>query len=229
MATEAIASGVDTSGFAYTQGATTNTATAAGAPTEAHKGQPAEVVIPSDKLSERLKEERSKGSKTAEQELLKRLGFDSADAAMAKLKAWQAIEESQLSEQDKMKRTLDELAPKAARAAELEKVVEDMAATELANLPEGLRKSIEALDTDPAGILALISTFRENGVIRAMTAVSPQITPATTTAPPAGAPRSTSEPNKFEVHQQMLASGKVLQAGIYHQMHRYEIEKSRPA
>jgi hypothetical protein len=105
-----------------------------------------------------------------EKRLLKALGVEKLEdvkGAFAKLKD---IENANLTATERMKKQLEELTPKAARADALLPIVEMHAKLEFDRLPPALQKYVQSIaGDDPAARLRAINAARESGVFDALT------------------------------------------------------------
>ncbi len=179
-------------------------------------------------MKERLDETRS----ATEKALLKKLGYESVSAAEKANKAFKDWQDGQLNEQQKLAKQVEEMRPAAERVKVLEERYAAVVARQMASLPESIRKAIEAAAEGPEATARLIDAFEASGAIemaRKAAGPPPIVPPGATTAPPAGAPRSTAPRTKWDEFQERLASGSQIAADIFYQTNRHEIERSRPA
>ena len=192
-------------------------------PQETPKG-PAVVTLKSDELAKRLAEAKASALK----ETLKSLGYEDVSSLQARLQAAKAVEDAQLTEQERAKKELDELRPMATRASELIDRVQRMAEMELKSLPESLRNVVEQLSDDPEDRLDMIMKFRENGVLDALSVKQPDIRPPANSGPPANAPKQGQERSAYDRFVELEASNPLL-AGAFYNLNKREVERSRPS
>ncbi len=161
-----------------------------------------------EQFAARLKAEREAGLKAT----LTALGVDSVDTAKAKLEALAKAEQAQLTEQQRLQKQLEELAPLAAKAKSYEATIAATLAAEESALPEAKRALLALAPESPAERLAWLAKAKAQGLFADAAAVAAQ--PATTraggTAPapkqptPAKAPK---DMNQAELAEYMRSLG----------------------
>lgn len=192
---------------------------------------PAKVEMTSDALTARLAEERAKGSAAARAALLKDLGIEDAKDGKALLAAAKAKADAELSEAQRLAKTIEELTPKAKRAEALEKQLEALVAVQFDALPEGTRAAIdEVAQGNAEERLRMIGVFRKAGFIDAPAPPAAEKTklPAATTSP-ASPPKAGTAQTKYDEWQAFVTAGRQTAADLFFQYNRSAIEKSRPA
>jgi hypothetical protein len=158
----------------------------------------------------RLKAERDAGLKAA----LATIGVDSLDTAKAKLEALAKAEQAQLTEQQRLAKQLEELAPLAAKAKAYEATIAATLEAEEKALPEGKRSLLALAPESPAERLAWLAKAKATGLFAEAgpAAVQPVTTRAGGTAPapkqptPAKAPKDMT-PAEFEEYKRSLFGG----------------------
>lgn len=205
------------------------TPVAAPAPAPAPSG-PAPVSMTSEQLASRLREAES----SAQKKFLKDLGFDKPADLKAVLKLAKDQAESDLSDNEKLKRQVAELEPKAAKVEALEAWKIAAVDEQFAALPEATRVSIdEDAKGDPDERLRLMRLARKWGVLNppAPTTKEPPPAPApkppATTAPPPNAPPSKSAPTKWDEYKAREKKN-AMQASIFYSSHKHAILASKP-
>src|SRR5262249_35745071 len=118
-------------------------------------GDDAIVKLTPAQLKQRLDETRS----SAESALLKSLGYESKAAAERASKAFKEWQESQLSEQQKLTKRVEELTPHAERAPALEALANKLVASRLASLPEKLQEVIKSRAQGVEEMVELLDMF----------------------------------------------------------------------
>lgn len=150
-------------------------------------------------LPDRLKQAEN----SAVAKLLNGLGVDKPEALKAQLDKLRALEESQLSESEKVAKRIAELEPQAKRAEQLEGAVKLYADREFQSLSEPQRNAVTAIaGNDPASILKTIESLRPTW-FQAAPATAPAAPPASTSAAPpppaaAGGVSETDHKSRFE-------------------------------
>lgn len=149
------------------------------------------VEMTPEKLRERLEEERTKAAAKAKQEaesaFLKALGVTNVDEAKAKIEAQKKLEEEKLSELQRRDKAIEDLKPKAERAATLEQVVKRQADAALASLTDVQRAAVQRLaGDDPVKVWDAIEVLAPTWA-KAETA-APAATPQPVAPAPAPAP-----------------------------------------
>lgn len=135
-----------------------------------------------EQFAARLKAEREAGQRAA----LGVLGVDSLDVAKARLEAQKQAELATLTEQQRLAKQLEELAPVAARAKAYEQTIAQTLASEESAIPEGKRGLLALAPIEPADRLAWLSKAKAAGLFSggaAAGAVAPVTTRAGGTAP----------------------------------------------
>lgn len=136
-----------------------------------------------DQFNARLAAEREAGLKTA----LAAIGAESLDAAKARLAKAQQIEQSQLTEQERVIAKLKELEPKASRASELEVAVQQFLKSTEESIPESKRALLDLAPTEHTARLNWIANARAKGLFSEAAPSAPQ-QPANTRAGHGAAP-----------------------------------------
>ncbi len=192
------------------------------------EAEPAEVKMPSEAFKKRL-DEQSESTKRA---MLKKYGFESEAALERRLKALKDIEESQLSEQEKLKKRVEELEPAAQRAKDLEERYAKQITKQVEALPDNLKKIVSERADGPEEIEALLEIFAEAGMLNASAASTAGAvsTGGATTAPSAKAPKQGDTPSKYDEWKKLDSNPatRVL-GGLFYNNHAAEIERDRPA
>jgi hypothetical protein len=197
-------------------------AATAAADTSAQKPEP--VGITSEQLKGRLDEERAKGRNA----VLKELGFEKYSDLQTALKLAKEMQDSQLSEREKLEQQIKELSPRAKRAEKYEKLLASVIAEQFSALPENVRTAIdEQAKEDPEERLRLMSVMKAAGLIGQAANSNAQKGPATTAPPGAPAPRPVR--SKWDEHQGLLKAGRLAQADIFYAANALDIQRSRPA
>lgn len=211
------------------------------APAPAQAAAPAPLAQDQAKLVENAEafNARLEAAKAAgERSLLKTLGVSSQDEIKAQMLELRQLKESQMSEQERIKKQLDELTPRAKRAEELEVVLGLYAEQQFAELPKEMQGFIaKVAGDDPAARLRAIATARAEGLLKpsapAAPAAAPEAprapNPATTMAPPGPAPVSSAAgPTPYEQWAKLKEEGKNVLAARYRMMNEKAIEASKP-
>lgn len=150
-------------------------------------------------LPERLEQAR----RAAVADVLKGLGVDKPEALKAQLDKLKALEESQLSDAEKVAKRIADLEPRAKRADQLEGAVKVYADREFGSLNEQQRDAVTAIaGDDPANILKTIESLRPTW-FQQTTAPAAVAAPASTSAAPpppaaAGGVSETDHKSRFE-------------------------------
>ncbi len=158
----------------------------------------------------RLKAERDAGLKAA----LSSLNVDSIDTAKARLEALAKAEQAQLTEQQRLQKQLEELAPLAAKAKAYEATIAATLAAEESALPEAKRSLLALAPESPAERLAWLAKAKAQGLFAdaASAAAQPATTRAGGTAPapsqptPAKAPKDMTT-TEVEAYKRQLFGG----------------------
>lgn len=129
-----------------------------------------------EQFAARLKAEREAGLKAT----LTALGVDSVDTAKARLEALAKAEQAQLTEQQRLQKQLEELAPLAAKAKAYEATIAATLEAEEKALPEAKRALLALAPESPAERLAWLAKAKATGLFADAAAVAAQ--PATTRA-----------------------------------------------
>jgi len=146
----------------------------------------AKVEMTSDELKRRLDQSRA----SALADFIKGLGVTDEAALKAAVNDHKRLELEKMSDLEKRDAQIKDLAPKAARAAELEAIVKAVAEEQAAGLTDTMRAAVDQLaGDDPARRIAAIKAFRS--ALPAAPLVAPAPTPV---APPAAAPKPPIQP-----------------------------------
>lgn len=197
---------------------------------------PAPIGITSEQLKSRLDETREK----TRADVLKELGFGSLAEGKKSLDALKKLQDSQLSEQEKLAKQLDEYRGIASRYEGHSKLFASMVENEIAKLPDTARAAIDEQSSDnPDERYRLLNFMRRVGVVAsAQPAAGAQPQP-TQPVPPAPAPRPVSagavppaprgaQPrSKFEEWQDK-SRGNQVAGDLFYQLNMTEIERTRP-
>ncbi|HEY3498042.1 MAG TPA: hypothetical protein VGK73_25260 [Polyangiaceae bacterium] len=186
----------------------------------------AKVEMTSEQLNERLAEAQS----AAVRKLLKQHGFSKDEDLGAALKKLKDAEQATLTEQEKLKKQLDELSPKAKRTEALETQFSALVDEQFKALPENVQKAVDSeAEGDPEARLILMRVLRAAGLgsMPAPATTTPAVTPPATAAP-SPAPAPSGAPTKFQEWESMRARNSTL-GDIFYQTHQREIERTRPA
>lgn len=205
-----------------------------GAIPSAQPSQPADVVsMPSSALKSRLDEERAK----ARGAVLKELGFEKVADVQAILKAAKDRQDAELSEVERLKKQLGEVAPKVDRLTVLEQRYAAMVEERFASLPESVRTAIDDVASGNAEErMRMIEVFRKSGLLGAQqpsapsAPATPPVAPVPTPArngatPPAPPPAGTR--SKYDEFRALDAKSPMA-AAIFYAANKREIEASRP-
>ena len=187
----------------------------------------AEVQLTSAQLKSRLDETRT----AAESALLKRLGFESGEAADAFLKSAKAMQQAQMSEQEKLAARVKELEPLALEAATYKTHFAAMVETQFAALPDAAKTAIDAsAKGDPARRAELMTVMRAAGLLNGSPATpTPAPAPANAGAGQGAPPKPTNAQTPFDQWSALVAAGKQTHADIFYQANAPAINASRPA
>lgn len=187
------------------------------------------VKLSPAQMKQRLDETRGSERKA----MLKEFGFESIEAGKRALQALKELQDSQLTEQQKIvkerdeyKKQADSLRPKAERtAAKLAALVN----AQFDALPEAQRNAIDKVaEGDPDKRLELIEVFRAAGALGQATATEhPAVPKPLSTAAPTNAPRPGGARTKFDDWQDMAGRNQVA-GDLFYQNNMHEIERSRP-
>ena len=132
-----------------------------------------------------------RAAKTANADMLKDLGADSADAVKAQLEELAELKKAQLSDQERATAERDELKGRADRAEVLEKSMAGYATKELSGLSEPQMAAVKAIaGEDPTKILSTIESLRPTWAAAAPP-VDPPADPPPAADPPAAPPATT--------------------------------------
>lgn len=196
------------------------------APAPPAAGEPAEVRMTSDALKARLADERAKERKS----WLKEHGFADEEAFKSHLKVSKELADAKLSEDERVKKQLKELEPKAARADLLEARMKKDVETRFAALPEDVQKRIDAeADGDwekRDAFMRVLGPAASAGATAATEKPKAAAPANTTTAPPA--PPNTTAPTAFEKYQELQKTDP-MGASIFFSCNQLEIQRTTPA
>lgn len=188
---------------------------------------PARLDMTSDQLAARLDETRS----SARTSVLKEFGFESVADGKKALAALKSFQESQMSEQEKLAAKLKDTETLAARGSTYEKLFKGLVDEQFASLPEAARKAIE----EQAGESVeerykLMSFMRKVGASPTAAngeSAGPNVVKPANAAATAPAPKGSPARTKFDEWSDLQKS-KPAMAGAFYQVHRVEIERTRP-
>lgn len=196
-------------------------------PALAAQPAPANVSMTSEQFKTRLDDTRN----TTRESVLKELGFNSLSEGKKALDALKKFQESQMSEQEKIAKTIEELRPKAEATEKAQAKYAAAVEREFNRLPDNVREAIdEQAKGDPDTREMLMSIFAKVGASAPAQATtgtasaSPRPASAAATAP---APKSAAVKTRFEEFKDLQAKNRVM-AGLFYNLHRIEIEKGRP-
>jgi hypothetical protein len=178
--------------------------------------------------SEQLKKRLDEASASAQRKYLKSLGFEKDDDLSAALKRLKETDDASKTEHERLKTQLDELSPKAARAAQLEEQIAAIAEEQFKGFPENIQDAIDEIaDGDAEDRMTLMSLLRKVGVGAATAAPVSTVTPPAN-ASPSPAPPASGAPTKFQEWESMKTRSPML-GDIFYQQNQREIERTRPA
>lgn len=166
----------------------------------------------------------------AERDVLKQLGFADVKDAKAKLASLKALEQASMTEQQKTAALIEELKPKAERAAVLEAQMRDLVDVQFKALPAQVQAAVQKHAGDnPEKRLEMIRILADAGALTgtAVPAV-PQIPPPVNDAPPGGNPRPTAPQTAFDKFEAIRKEHGQVAADLFYSAHRLQIEASRP-
>lgn len=171
-------------------------------------------------LPKRLEQAKS----SAQSELLKTLGFASAEDVKAQLEELAKFKESQLTEQERVAKRLAELEPQAQRTVQLEETLGQYAARELSTLTESQSEAVkEIAGEDPSLVLRTIERLKPTWA-SAEPAKPPEAPPAKTTAQASGPPDTGHQsPVDHAAEYRRLKTTNPFAAASYLRTHRSEI------
>lgn len=148
----------------------------------------------------RLKSERDAGLKAA----LSSLNVDSIDTAKARLEALAKAEQAQLTEQQRLAKQIEELAPIAAKAKAYEAMIASTLEAEEKALPESKRALLALAPDSPAERLAWLAKAKTAGLFADTIAAAAVAQPATTRA--GGTAPSPKQPTPAKAPKDMTAA-----------------------
>lgn len=182
-----------------------------------------------------LPDRLAKAKTTGRTELLNELGFPDIEAAKTAQAEAKALKEASLTDAEKMKLRLQELEPRAARAAALETRLKSIADSQFAALSEQQQGVVDAVaQGDTEKRLELISVLAAAGASpppaapppEPATPPAPQTPPPANTAPPGAPPVPAPTRTKFEEYQ---AIQNPMAKALFLRINKREIDASRPA
>jgi hypothetical protein len=188
--------------------------------------KPAEISMTNEAFNRRLAEERASHEKT----LLKNLGTETFDAAKARIDAATKLEQSALSETEKLNLRIKELEPFQASAERIGARFKAQVEAEFTKLPAAAQAAIdEHAKGDAEKRFDLIDLMRKSGALDAFTKSSepPKPPPLSNGGPPPAPPPSGAQ-TAFQKFESMKASSPLM-ADIFYQSNSREIERTRPA
>jgi len=204
-------------------------ATPAAAPAAVPAFEPAKapIGITSDQLAQRLEETR----RTAEAATLKGLGFETREQADAYLKSAKALQQAQMSEQEKLAARVKELEPLAQQAETYRAHFAAVVETQFAALPDAAKTAIDAsAKGDPAKRAELMNVMRAAGLLNGSPAAPPPApAPANAGAGQGAPPKPTNAQTPYDQWNALVAAGKQTHADIFYQANAPAINASRPA
>lgn len=185
------------------------------------------ISMTSEQLKNRLDETRT----AAETKLLKSLGFDKTTDAAEFLKKAKELQQSQLTEQEKLQNSVKELEPKAKRADALEQQLTALVDEQFAALPEAARTAIDTVANGNAEKrLEMMRVMRASGLLGAAPPAPAAPAGPATSAPPANPPTPAGSRTKFDEWQDLEKDpNKRVISSIFYNSHKAEIERARPA
>lgn len=140
--------------------------------------------------SEQLKERLDRAREGATKDTLTAMGVENIEDGKTGLAEAKKIREAAMTETERLRTQNEELAPKAQRTAQLEKVIADRVAVELAGLTEMQRVAVKAsAGDDPARQLQIIDALKPTWATQAAAPAAPP--PATAPTPPKPNPGNT--------------------------------------
>jgi len=171
-------------------------------------------------LPERLKQARQAERKA----LLESFGVKDGDELKTRLQKLQELETSQLSEQERTAKMLDELRPKAEAGERVSALFASVVEKQFAELPEQTQAAIDARANGDAekrwDLMQVVAATAPTQPV-SPSAPRPANTPAAPPAPTPGNPQTA-----FDRWQALKASDATA-ASIFYQSHSSEIDQSR--
>ncbi len=189
------------------------------------------AIKPNDSEPAWLPGRLSQAARSAETKLFSQYGVKDADELAKKLKRLDDLETERLSESEKTQKLIQELRPKAERAAQVESLLNGLVESQFNALPEATRAAIDAVASGNAEErLKLMRVVQAAGLASGnappATPPAPVKPPPANTAPPANAPPPAATRSKYDEY---AAITNPLQRSIYYQLNATDIEASRPA
>ena len=186
--------------------------------------RPELVSLTSTQLKERLDETREAATRA----LLKEFGFESKADGRKAMDALKKLQESQLSEQERLAKQLSEYEAKAKAGESYAKLFGDLINEQIAALPESVRKTIEDEAGDAQARYKLMTFLKKAGAIAApMSAPEAPKAPASAGAAPP-APKPSPAKSKWDEFRDMEKRSPLM-ASVFYQTHAADIEASRPS
>ncbi|MBU1008440.1 hypothetical protein KKA53_05180 [Candidatus Dependentiae bacterium] len=194
------------------------------------------IAMTDAQLKKRVEEARERNTR----KLMDLLGFKdmAPEQAQEKLAELRALEDAQLSADERKERQIAELTEKAQRAEALERTIQILVDQRFNALPEQAREAIDKVaNGNPEKRLEFISVLESTGAFTKgepapLPPASPgngngqSKTPPVSTSPAGGAPASTGAANKWEEYQSIQNP---IHQQLFYETHRREIERDKPA
>ena len=213
-------------------GATGGTQTPpAGATGASSDTKPAPIQLTSEQLKARLDE----AGLSSVKKFVKQLGFDKHEDLQTFFQAAKKLQDEQLTEQERTKKQIKELEPKAQRAEALEKLLTGLVESQFKALPESVQTAIDAQANGNAEErLRLMQVMTAAGLITASGQAAPNGTPpahkpATTTPPSNAPPASGGQQTPHQKWRALQAAGQHVAASLFYQHNSAAIAKSAPS
>lgn len=198
----------------------------------------AHLSLTSEQLKQRLDETREKTAKDIREATLKEFGFASVADGKKSLAALTALQQSQMTEQEKRDARIKELEPKADAAEKAQARYAAAVDREFSRLPDNVKEAIdEQAKGDPEAREMLMRMFEKVGATVSATADASATTatadktvaakPATAAAT-SPAPKGAASQSKFD-EWDTIRKSKPAAAGAFYQVHKLEIERTRPS
>lgn len=174
------------------------------------------VSMPSEAFAKRLAQENEKATKA----LLKEFGVTSKEEVAALLKSKRESDDKELAENQRLKKSLDEVSPKAARADKLESHLKDLIQERL----ESLSPEVRALIEEEAGD----SVEEKIRLVRILSKATPAKPAAPAPASNVATPAPTPTPAQKTAFERWSEKPEGQQKSLFYSMNAAEIERTRP-
>lgn len=174
------------------------------------------VSMPTEAFTKRLAQESEKAAKA----LLKELGVTSKEEIATLLKSKREADDKELSESQRLKKSLDEVTPKAARAEKLESHLKDL----LQERMDALSPEVRALIDEEAGD----SIEEKLRLVRILGKAAPAKPGLAAPATNAAAPAPTPTPAAKTAFERWTEKPEGHLKSLFYSMNTAEIERTRP-